>query len=205
MYRPFVDDPNHLALLEGQRYVALRPAGPVSAVHEQVRASVKERLAGLPVSYPAQAHVTLTGFPKGTDLESVRALVGQWARTIPRLQLEVERVGVFPAPFQIVIVQVRKTAELFDALASLRESARQRKFGDVLTTPAADWIFHMSVAYCASLSASAWADVMRFVEKVGVPAAQCSVSDVEIVAFDNGREHCGGVFALSATGGDRHE
>ncbi|OLC49598.1 MAG: hypothetical protein AUH43_07290 [Acidobacteria bacterium 13_1_40CM_65_14] len=68
-----------------------------------------------------------------------------------------------------------------------------------------DWIFHMSVAYCASLSASAWADVMRFVETVGVPAAQCSVRDVEIVAFDHGREHSGGVFALSPNGGERYE
>lgn len=196
-YRPFIDDPDHIARLEGQRYVVLRPIGMIPDVYAQVQAVVKANLAGLPVSYPAQPHVTLTGFPKGTHLESVRELVAQWTPTISDLRVEVERVSFFPTPFQIVILQVKKTAALFDALATLREWAKKRDFGDLPTTPAADWIFHMSIAYCAALSASAWADVMRLIQTIEQPAAQCVVTEIEIVAFDSGREYSGGVFELS--------
>ena len=65
-YRPFIDDPRHMARLAGERYVVLRPTGAVARSYEQVRAAMRERLAGLPVTFTAQPHVTLTGFPGGT-------------------------------------------------------------------------------------------------------------------------------------------
>jgi 2'-5' RNA ligase len=199
VYYPFIDDPDHIALVEGERFVVLRPTGIVRDAHDQIRTLIKRRFPALPVSYPAQAHVTLTGFPKGTRLESVQELVGQWAATIPRLRLEVERVSVFPSPHQIVIVQVRRTAELFDALVSLRESARQFGLRDLPMPPVAEWIFHMSVAYCSSLNALGWADLVHCVETAEVlPEAQCVVSEVEVAAFDGGQEYSGGVFGLSA-------
>ena len=198
LYQPFIDDPNDIARLEGQRYVVLRPTGAVPDVHGQVRSLAKERLAGLDVSYPARAHVTLTGFPEGTHLEAIRELVAEWAPTVAPLQIEVERVSSFPSPFKIVIVQVRKTTELFDALASLRGRATGRKFGELSLIRPADWIFHMSVAYCSSLSVSTWADVSQFLETLAVPTARCVVGEVEIVAFDKGREYPGGVFELAA-------
>jgi 2'-5' RNA ligase superfamily len=200
MYRPFIDDPNEIARLEGQRYVVLRPTGLVPDVHCHVRSLIKKRLANCEVSYPAQAHVTLSGFPKGAHLESVRELVAQWARSVAPLRLEVERASYFPNPFQIVTVQVRKTTELFEASACLRAWGKQRRLGDLAKVPPADWIFHMSVAYCTSLSGPAWSAVTRFVETLAVPTAQCVVGDVEIVAFDNGQERSGGVFELSAPG-----
>ena len=198
VYHPFIDDPGDIALVEGERYVVLRPNGIVLDVYERVRTLIRKKFPGLTVSYPAQAHVTLTGFPKGTQLESVRELVAQWAATIPRLRLEVERVSVFPSPFQIVIVQVRRTAELVDTIASLRERVKQRGFGDLPMPPVSEWIFHMSVAYCPSLNALEWADVADFVDTVEVPAAECVVSEVEVAAFDNGLEYSGGTFGLSA-------
>jgi 2'-5' RNA ligase len=200
LYRPFIDDPNDIARLEGQRYVVLRPTGVVPDVHGHVRSLMKKQLANCEVSYPAQAHVTLSGFPKGTHLESVRELVARWARSVAPLRLEVERASYFPTPFQIVIVQIRKTSELFEASASLRAWGKQRELGDSAAVPPADWIFHMSVAYCSSLSGSAWSAVTRFVETLAVPTAQCVVGVVEIVAFDNGQEYSGGLFELSAPG-----
>ena len=198
MYRPFIDDPAHIALLEGQRYVVLRPNGAVQDAYVQVWARVQDKLAGLPVSYPAQPHVTLAGFGKGTSLDAVRELVADWAPTVPPVRLEVEELGVFPSPFQIVIAQVRRTPELGDALATLREQARQYKLTDVATVQPSDWIFHMSVAYCSPLSAAAWADVAAWVETVTVAAAECTVTEVEIVAIDNGQEYSGGVLGLTA-------
>lgn len=194
-YQPFIDDPKDLARLEGQRYIVLRPTGPVSDIHRHVQAVTRERLADGDVSYPACAHVTLTGFPVGTELAAIRQLAGEWARGIAPLRIEVERVHHFPSPFQILIVQVRKTPELFGALASLRALTSGPK-AEVSLIPPADWVFHMSVAYCASLDVSAWAEVARFFETLSVPAAHCTLSEVEIVAFDNRREYSGGAVEL---------
>ena len=124
------------------------------------------------MSYPAQAHVTLIGFPRDAQLESARDLVAQWAQSVAPLRLEVERAGYFPAPFQIVILQIRKTTELFKALASLRARATQRGLGDVGMVQAADWIFHMSVAYCSSLGGPAWAGVFDAQNLITIPHAK---------------------------------
>ena len=197
-YQPFIDDPKHIALLKGQRYVVLRPTGDVRDVHSQVRALARDRLAEYDVSYPACAHVTLAGFRAGTDLDALREVVRNWAATVAPLQLEVERVHHFPSPFQIVMVQIRRTPELFDALASLRERARESGFPDLSPIQSADWTFHMSVAYCSALNPSTWGDVSGFFESVTVPPAHCTVGDVEIVTFNEGREEQGGCFDLSA-------
>jgi 2'-5' RNA ligase len=200
LYRPIIDDPNDIARLEGQRYVVLRPTGAVPDVHGHVQSLIRKRLANCDVSYPAQPHVTLGGFPKGTHLESVQELVAEWARSVAPLRLDVDGASYFPTPFQIVIVQVRKTRELFEASACLRAWGKQRELGDLAVVPPADWIFHMSVAYCSSLNGPAWSAVTQFVETLTVPTAQCVVGDAEIVAFDDGQEHSGGVFELSADG-----
>jgi hypothetical protein len=84
------------------------------------------------------------------------------------------------------------------ALATLREQAQQYKLTDIATVQPSDWIFHMSVAYCSALSAGAWADVAGWVETVTVAAAEWTVTEIEIVAIDNGREHSGGVLGLTA-------
>jgi len=199
LYRPFIDDPNDIARFEGQRFVVLRATGAVPDEYRHVRSLIKEQLAHGEVSYPAQAHVTLAGFPKGTPLESVRDLVALWAHSVAPLRLEVERPSYLPAPFKIVMLQIRKTPELFAALASLQSRVKQRELGDAAMVPAADWIFHMSVAYCSSLSSPAWAGVTQFVDGLSVHAAQCVVGEVEIVTFDNSREYSGGIFELSGS------
>jgi len=197
-YRPFIEDPRHVARLAGERYVVLRPTGAVVRSYEHVRSAMQERLAGLPVSFTAQPHVTLTGFPTGTPLAGVQRLVTEWARSVPPLRIEVERVRVFPAPDQVVVVQVRKTPELFDALSDLRRRAPEHGLPDWPPIAPADWIFHLSVAYCSALAAPAWAEVARDVESVRAPAADCTLGEVEIAVFDGGRESSGGVIALSA-------
>lgn len=198
MYRPFIDDPAHIALLEGERYVVLRPNGAVRDAYTRVRARFQEKLTGLPVSYPAH-HLTLAGFANGASLDAVRELVANWASTVSSLVLEFEELGVFPSPFQIVIARVRRTPALGEALATLREQARQCNLIDVATVQPSDWIFHMSVAYCSALSATAWQDVAAWVETIRVAGAECAVTEVEIVGIDDGQEYSGGVLSLTAT------
>jgi 2'-5' RNA ligase len=197
LYRPFIDDPAHIALLEGQRYVVLRAKGALHDFYTQVRERVQDKLNGLQVWYPAQPHVTLGGFGQGTSLAAVRELVANWAPTVAPLRLEVDALGVFPSPFQIIIARVRRTPELGEALTTLREQAGQHKLVDAATIQPSDWIFHMSVAYCSALSAAAWADVAAWVETVPVTTAACTVTDVEIVAIDEGQEYSGGVLSLT--------
>ncbi len=197
-YQAFIEDPKHLSELDRQRFVVLRMPPAVTGTHGHVQEAVRQRLSALPVSYPARAHVTLCGFAAGTALAAVQEVVGAWARSVPPLLIDVERVTAFPPPFQVVVVQVRKTPELFAALASLRRRAEERGLGLSTLVPADQWIFHMSVAYCAGLSPSAWFELTRFVETFQVPPAMCVVAEAEVVAFDEGREYSGGVFSLDA-------
>jgi hypothetical protein len=81
---------------------------------------------------------------------------------------------------------------------SLRARATARGLGDPGLIQAADWIFHMSVAYCSSLGSPAWAAVTNVVDGLSVPAAQCVVGQVEIVAIDNGQEYSAGVIDLGS-------
>jgi len=196
-YHPFVDDPDDIARFEGHRFVVLRTTGAVAAEHRRVRSLLKTRLAGADVSYLAQAHVTLAGFPKGADLNGVRALVAEWAPSIAPLRLEIEKAGYFPAPYQIVMLQIRKTTALCDALVSLRARAAERGLSGTDMVDAADWVFHMSVAYCAALGPSEWTAVTQFVDALPVAAAECVLGEVEVVAIDGAREHSA-VFHLTA-------
>lgn len=199
MYRPFINDPAHISLLDGQRYVVLRARGAVAEAYAQFQRTVKERLAGLDVSYPAQPHATLVGLGQGTAVDAVRDLVSDWAKRVPPLHLDIERVGAFPTPFQIVIMQIRRTPELARAMASLRELVRQRGLTDLAKIAPADWTFHLSVAYCSSLSTASWAEVDHWVASLAAPTAQGVVSEAEIVVFDGGQESSGGASAFTGS------
>ena len=198
VYRPLIDDLAHLAGHEGERYIVLRPAGAVPASYEDVRAAVRRQCRGLPVSFPSEPHVTLAGFAKGTPLDAVRELAAEWAARTPALTIEVDGAGTFPTPFQIVVVRIRRTAELLDGLASLRELAQRRSLTQILTVPASDWVFHLTVAYCETLEVTAWANVASFVETLRPSPAKSTVGEAEVVAFDDGREYSGGVVTLAS-------
>ncbi|MDH3215467.1 MAG: 2'-5' RNA ligase family protein [Candidatus Krumholzibacteria bacterium] len=195
-YIPFIDDAEHLARLEGQRYIVLRPNGSVPELWVTCRSATQARLAGHPVSYPASPHVTLTGFPAGTPLRAIRDLVLAWAPAVGPLRIEVEGCDFFPPPFQVLILRALKTPELFGALARLRRAAVQQGLPDWPAISPEDWIFHMSIAYCEALDPAVWEDVSRFVRTLDAPRIDCTVTEVEIVAFDERRERSGGTFGL---------
>ena len=195
-YQPFIDDPVHLKALDRQRFVVLRAPRTVRVAYSQIQRTFRERLRGLSVSYPARAHVTLCGFAAGTSLHAVQELVRSWARAVPPLRIELARVSTFPSPFQIVIVEVRKTPALFAALAGLRARAEDERLTVSTVMPVERWTFHMSVAYCSQLEATAWQEVTQLAETCQVPAVHDDESVVEVVAFDECREYSGGMYAL---------
>ena len=199
-YENFVDDPEHITALEGERFVVMRPELALRKCHGQAQDTLRQRLAGLPASFPACAHVTLAGFPAGTPLEAVQDLVAGWVCGVHPLRISVERAASFPAPFQIAVLQVRKTEALFAALLEIRQLAEQRGLKGFAGIPAEEWTFHMSLAYCPNLSADEWASVVQFMEAMRVPKVSAMQRTVEIVAFDGGSERSGGVYSLQRIG-----
>jgi 2'-5' RNA ligase len=196
-HEPFIDDPEHIKELDGQRFVVFRPTRQVTLYHRQVQDVVRRRLAGLAVSYPARAHVTLTGFASGTPLEHVQELVSDWIRAVPCLELALQGGTSFPTPFRIVILKVAKTRPLYAALHSLRRMADQRGLPVSTVVPVEEWVFHMSLAYCARLGVADWEDIARLVEGLKAPTLSWVQETVEIVGFDDGREYSGGIHSLS--------
>jgi len=193
-YIPFITEPATLARLSGQRFVVLRPGGPLPAAFRRVQDPVKQHLKGASASFPTEPHVTLAGFAVGTKLDELSDVVTAWARTVAPLHLEVERVSAFPAPFQILVVQIQKTVELFHTLSSLRDSAAQRNLALTTVMPAAKWIFHMTLATCPDLPSAAWQEACEFAEGLDPTAGVAStVHEAEIVVFDGGAERSGGI------------
>jgi 2'-5' RNA ligase len=196
LYEAFIEDPAHIAELDGQRFVVLRAPVGLSTSFREIQDRVRERLQGLPVSYPARAHVTLCGFAAGTPLVDVEKLVRSWAVAVPPLRIELAGLGWFPPPFQIVICEVRKTPALVVALTGLRALAEGASLRVSTVVPLEQWRFHMSVAYCSRLPEAEWLDIVAFVQTSEARHAQDEVKAAEIVAFDNGHEYSGGSIGL---------
>jgi len=74
-------------------------------------------------------------------------------------------------------------------MAGLWRQADARGLVRSTQLPVEDWIFHMSLAYCSSLSPTAWRELTAFIEPIRMPPATCVVSEADVVAFDNGHEY----------------
>jgi len=196
-YEPFIDDPEHIKEVEGQRFIVLRPEGVVSDCHRKLQDVLRRRLSGLPVSFPARGHVTLAGFVGGTELHSIQELVSNWVRGVSPLRIQVERATSFPPPFKILYLELLKTPALFRALQTFRRMAEERALLLDSVISVDKWIFHMSLAYCPSLNATEWDSTARFVEGQPVLNPSSIQDTVEIAAYDDGKEYSGGVYPLT--------
>jgi 2'-5' RNA ligase len=194
---PFITDPGHLAELEGQRYVVLRPEDELRAAYEEIRGQFELALDREPVSYPNIGHVTLRGYPAGTNAEDIGRAVERWATRSPPLDLESEGLSIFGEPDRIVVLVIRKTPELADAY--------QRLLGESLSTglpdwpgriSAEDWVFHMSVAYCRALNDEAWTRAVELARSLKPAAGLHRADQAELVAFDGGVERRVGSYVL---------
>jgi 2'-5' RNA ligase len=197
-YEPFLDDANHIARLDRQRFVVVRAPVPLARAYRDVQSRVRDNFAGWPISYPAQPHVTLCGFVAGTSLAQLQNVVRLWAAQTPPFGIAISGVNWFAAPFQIVVVEVRRTNALVAALTSLRAGAEREGLEISNVVPVDQWRFHMSVAYCSELSESQWQEVVGLVETWKAPTLHEIANTVEVVAFDRGEEYSGGSFELAA-------
>ena len=184
-------DPAHLTALAGQKYVVMRVGGEVERAFRDTQRLLRERLAGLPVGYPNTGHVTLRGFPSGSDHVKVTGVLNAWSREVGPLAIETERPGVFEPPYKVVILRIARTDDLVRAYARLAELADQAGLGAVPDGgfPVERWVFYMSLAYGRSLSESDWARVAELAEGLWVPPARYRAEEAELVCFDDEGEH----------------
>lgn len=188
---PFMTDPTHLSVLAGQKYVVLRVGGDVERLVRDTQQRVRERLAGLPVGFPNTGHVTLKGYPSGTDHDRVTRILDAWSREVPPLAVETERLSQFGPPHQVVILRVTKTEALSRAYCRIAELSNQAGL-PILPQggrPVEEWVFHVSLAYCKDLPEPDWARVVDLVDGLAVPPARFDAEDAELVCFDDDGEH----------------
>ncbi|MGM7669012.1 2'-5' RNA ligase family protein [Microbacterium sp. A93] len=118
--------------------MVLRPVGPVEMKH------------------PHTAHVTLRGFYEADHLDDVLALVREWGASQHPIEVTTEAIDTFPAPWQIVIARLARTASLVSAYSTLSELLADTDFRRLGELSLEDWTFHLSVVYGKTLDARAW-------------------------------------------------
>ena len=197
-YRPFIDDPQALARYAGHRYVVLRVVGDPARRYREVQARLRAKLGDPSIVFPSVPHVTLAGYKPGTDEKRLASVVATWAATVEPLDLEVgEPVSWFPPPFQVIILPVRRTQSLFDALVRIRDAGARAGFPLATLTPPENWTFHLTLATCTDLESSAWIEAQRSARGCEVRGPASSVAKAaELVVFDNATESSGGSFPL---------
>ncbi|GGD87137.1 2'-5' RNA ligase family protein [Microbacterium murale] len=188
MRRPFMNDPRQLASLEGQQYLVLRPSGAVAADYRAVQDAVLPTLpAG--TKHPHTEHVTLRGFYEPDRLEDVRTVVRTWAAAQHPIEITTEAIDTFPAPWQIVIARLVRTASLVSAYATLTDTLAITDFRRLDERSLDDWTFHMSVVYGKALDADAWSALERSITREYAERPTEIVSEAEFVWYSGGVEH----------------
>lgn len=185
MRRPFMDTPDQLASLDGQQYLVLRPTGPVAELYEREQDAALHRAD---VPHPHTGHVTLRGFFEPERREELAALVRDWAAVQAPIEVTVEAVDVFPAPWQIVILRLARSASLVSAYASLTsalEATDIRRLGELSLE---DWTFHLSVLYGKTLSPEEWQALATASARELADRPSETIHEVELVSYDGGVE-----------------
>ncbi|MCI0158914.1 2'-5' RNA ligase family protein [Leifsonia shinshuensis] len=186
--RPFMTDRATLASLEGQQYVVLRPAAEVGAFYAEEQRILLDRLpTGLP--HPNTGHITLRGFAEPDRVDALRAAVRACAAAQDPIEAVVEAIDGFPAPFQVLIARLRRSPALTEAYASMTRALESTDFERIGELPLDDWVFHLSLVYCAALSDDDWRAHLRASRRPVAPAPTELISSAEFVWYAGGVEH----------------
>lgn len=187
MHAPAVHEPPaQLASLEGQQYLVLRPAGAVAALYDEVQPAALA-LESLP--HPHTGHVTLRGFHEPARRAELTQLVREWAATQHQIELRAEAIDSFPAPWQIPIVRLARTASLVGAYASLTESLVRTDLIRLGELSLEDWTFHLSIVYAKTLEADPWDALDRALRRELEMHPEESIAEAELVWYEGGIEH----------------
>lgn len=183
MKTPFYTDPDLLAGVEGQQFIVLRPNGDVSKCFDDIKARLQKVLPDK-AKYPNTGHVTLRGFSDNGD--KLYDAAKQWAKAIKPFVVSAEELTYFPTPFKIIVLKIKSSLELREAYIKLTDIINDRGFKTVgVQRSAAEWIFHMSLAYCANLDDAEWEAVLKSIKSLSIPEASETVHEAEFVWFRN--------------------
>lgn len=188
MRRPFMDTPEQLASLEGQQYLVLRPTAGVGEVYREVQDATIARLGGS-VRHPHTGHVTLRGFYEPERREELGRVIRAWAAQQGPIEVGAEAVDEFPAPWQILIVRLGRSASLVSAYATLTAALDATDFRRLGELPLEDWTFHLSVLYGKTLDAVEWSRFAQAESRPFEPAPAETITEAEFVWYQDGIEH----------------
>lgn len=183
-----MNTPAQLASLEGQQYLVLRPKGAVSTMYRQTQQQLLGRLPQT-VRHPHTEHVTLRGFYEADRREDLTALNREWAAQQHPIVVTIEAIGTFPAPWQIVIMRLARTASLVSAYTTLTDALKATDFRRLDELSIDDWIFHLSVVYGKTLTPDAWAELERASRRDLTEQPTCLITEAELVWYSGGVEH----------------
>ncbi len=189
---PIVDDARFLAGIRGERYAVLLARGDVIAACNEAQAALRERLAGLDIVYP-RAHLTLASFARGTETREIQAALERWALGTAALTLRLDAITLFePPPHAVVYARVAATGPLERGFARLRRETRARGLAPVAgerPTRLAEWIPHLSLAYCDRLDAPGWRRARDAAAELAIAPVECLVPVVELLTYEVDGEH----------------
>lgn len=188
MRRPFMNDPRQLASLEGQQYLVLRPTGAVADDYRAVQDAVLQTLP-VDVKHPHTGHVTLRGFYEPERVNDVRAIVREWGAAQHPIEITTEAIDTFPAPWQIVIARLARTASVVHAYATLTDTLAGTDLRRLDERSLDDWTFHMSVIYGKTLDADEWSAIAASVTREYTERPTEVVTEAELVWYSGGVEH----------------
>ncbi|MCS3843693.1 2'-5' RNA ligase family protein [Microbacterium sp. AK031] len=148
-------------------------------------------LRSLPASitHPHTEHVTLRGFNEPDRLDEVHAAVRTWAAAQHPIEITTEAIDTFPAPWQMVIARLARTASVVSAYATLTDALASTDFHRPDERALDDWTFHMSVVYAKTLDADAWSALERSVTREYVERPTEVISEAEFAWHSCGVEH----------------
>jgi hypothetical protein len=182
-YPAFMTDPAQLAGLNGQQYLVLRPVREVASFYVSERRVVHGSLPR-EVPSPHTGHVTLRGFAEPHRHAELVDVVTQWANDQEPIVVEAEALGGFPPPFSVLIARVTRTSSLvgaYDRLTTLLDVTDLRRIGEL---PLADWVFHMSLAYCGGLDEAEWASALDRISRSVADRPREVLSQAELVWYE---------------------
>jgi hypothetical protein len=183
-----MDTPDQLASLEGQQYLVLRPTAGVGTVYREVQDAALARL-GVSVRRPHTGHVTLRGFYEPERREKLAELIRSWAARQPPIEVSAEAVDEFPAPWQILIVRLARSASLVSAYSSLTAALEATDFRRLGELPLEDWTFHLSALYGKTLDPAEWSRFAKAETRTFPSEPAEIITEAELVWYQGGIEH----------------
>lgn len=118
-----------------------------------------------------------------------RKTIREWAAHQHPIELAVDAIDVFPAPWQIVIARLARTDALVAAYASLTDALAETGFRRLDERPLEEWTFHLSMLYGKTLDAAEWAPFAASAVRELPDGPACTVAEAELVSYEAGIEH----------------